>query len=440
MSLSATDSLNIIGYYGEMELSTAEKKVRIVMAEQLQGTVSKYYDTVRAILADDKASKRKKDLLLAAAVISLKNTYLALFNKYYPAYINAAGTGSGESYSAADAWKRRRAYDFALWITQTAQREPNLAFSESHAAAVTRTEVNAVCNLAAMDAAYRQGKRFKTWKTFGDVKVRPSHKAANGQRVPLDMPFTVGGYEMMFPNDSSLGAPAGEVVNCRCVLEFDDGKVLTNGNERGIINKSNRMGAPGSADFLDYPVLEDLESVKNFKKFAAEQLGIEHIRGIELLKNGNSALEIVKPLKQLMQQYQKRFSQITIMDFGKSKTVAETLQNELRINSQFANRPEALAAILNSWEKSGYIPKGCNNAAYVGRHEFYHLLTQDLINDPKSIFFTELNRAVKGNCKCVSENATYNYHEFTADLFAAKVLDKKQTALKHKLSEIIKGG
>lgn len=240
MSLSATDSLNIIGYYGEMELPLAEKKVRIVMAEQLQGTVEKYYDTVRTILSDERTSKRKKDILLAAAVLSLKNAYLSIFDKYYLTYIDAAGTGSGEPYSAVDAWKRRRAYDFALWITQTAQREPNIAFSESHAAAVTRTEVNAVCNLAAMDAAYRQGKRFKTWKTFGDLKVRPTHKAANGQRVPLDMPFTIGGYEMMFPNDNSLGAPAGEVVNCRCVLEFDDGKVLTNSDERGIMKEQNR--------------------------------------------------------------------------------------------------------------------------------------------------------------------------------------------------------
>lgn len=241
MSLSATDSLNIIGYYGEMELPTAEKKVRIVMAEQFQGTVEKYYETVRMILSDERTSKRKKDLLLAAAVLSLKNAYLSIFDKYYSAYINAAGTGGGEPYSGSDAWKRRRAYDFALWITQTAQREPNLAFSESHAAAVTRTEVNAVCNLAAMDAAYRQGKRFKTWKTFGDLKVRPSHKAANGQRVPLDMPFTVGGYEMMFPNDNSLGAPAGEVVNCRCVLEFDDGKVLTNSDRRGIMKTGSEQ-------------------------------------------------------------------------------------------------------------------------------------------------------------------------------------------------------
>lgn len=226
-SLASVDRLNVL-YYGEMELTAEEKKLRIVMAGELQSTVGKYYDTVRVILSDDKTSKRKKDLLLAAAVLSLKNAYLSLFNKYYPSYINAAGGGNGETYSAIDAWKRRRAYDFALWITQTAQRASNLAFSESHAAAVTRTEVNAVCNLAAMDAAYRQGKRFKTWKTFGDAKVRPSHKAANGQRVPIDMPFTVGGYEMMFPNDSSLGAPAGEVVNCRCVLEFDDGRVLTN--------------------------------------------------------------------------------------------------------------------------------------------------------------------------------------------------------------------
>ena len=80
-NLSAIDSLNIIGYYGEMELPTAEKKVRIVMAEQLQGTVSKYYDTVRTILSDEKASKRKKDILLAAAVISLKTACLSLVDK-----------------------------------------------------------------------------------------------------------------------------------------------------------------------------------------------------------------------------------------------------------------------------------------------------------------------------------------------------------------------
>ena len=104
---------------------------------------------------------------------------------------------------------------------------------------VTRTEVNAVGNLAALDAAYRSGARFKTWVTFGDSKVRPSHKAVNGTRIPIDEAFTVGNSKLMFPNDTSLGADAEEIVNCRCTLKFDDGKVLTNAGERGIIKENN---------------------------------------------------------------------------------------------------------------------------------------------------------------------------------------------------------
>lgn len=238
--LTAIDSLNIIGYYGEMDLSLAEKKVRIVMAEQLHGVVSKYYAAAQTILADEKTSKRKKTLLLAAAVLSLKNAYLSIVNKYYLPYINAAGSGDGEPYSAAPSWLQRRALDFSTWVTQTAQNEPGVAFSQSHAAVVTRTEVNAAFNLCAMDAAYERGMRYKTWKTFGDAHVRPSHNAVNGKRIPIDQPFTVGRYQMMFPLDDSLGAGAEEIVNCRCVLEFDDGKHLTKSDERDIIKEQSR--------------------------------------------------------------------------------------------------------------------------------------------------------------------------------------------------------
>ena len=214
---------------------------------------------------------------------------------------------------------------------------------------------------------------------------------------------------------------------------------LTNGGDGGII-KGQKLAAQKTFSFEDYDLVSNSESVEKFRVFVAEQFGISHISGIELLENGDTALSIVSPLKQLFGQYGKRFSRISIMDFGNSKTVAETFTNELRLNYQFMNRPDALKAVLDEWERTGYIPSGCNNAAYVGRHEFFHLLTQDLINQPKSKFVTEIMRAVRGNCKCVSENAAHDLHEFTADLFAAKVLDKKQDALKHKLDEIIKGG
>ena len=58
------------------------------------------------------------------------------------------------------------------------------------------------------------------WNSAGDAKTRPTHAAANGQVVAYGEPFIVGGYSMMFPLDSSMGAPASEVVKCRCYEEI----------------------------------------------------------------------------------------------------------------------------------------------------------------------------------------------------------------------------
>lgn len=56
----------------------------------------------------------------------------------------------------------------------------------------------------------------KEWQTVGDRVVRPTHKAANRQVVDINSPFIVGGFELMYPSDSSLGAPLRETMGCRC--------------------------------------------------------------------------------------------------------------------------------------------------------------------------------------------------------------------------------
>lgn len=57
----------------------------------------------------------------------------------------------------------------------------------------------------------------RIWDSSGDGKVRETHNAADGQIViGIDTPFMVGGYQLRFPGDSSLGAPASETVRCRC--------------------------------------------------------------------------------------------------------------------------------------------------------------------------------------------------------------------------------
>lgn len=56
------------------------------------------------------------------------------------------------------------------------------------------------------------------WSTNEDGRQRDTHDAMNGQEVRgLDIPFTSpSGAQMMYPGDTSRGAPASETVACRC--------------------------------------------------------------------------------------------------------------------------------------------------------------------------------------------------------------------------------
>ena len=56
----------------------------------------------------------------------------------------------------------------------------------------------------------------REWLTQIDGRQRDSHAEANGQIRGIDEPFDVGGYQMMFPGDDSLGADLAEIIQCRC--------------------------------------------------------------------------------------------------------------------------------------------------------------------------------------------------------------------------------
>lgn len=89
----------------------------------------------------------------------------------------------------------------------------------NRAVVVARTEAIGALSAGRVDAftavADTLGGEFElVWLATLDSRVRPAHRAADGQRVPLGTPFTVDGEHLMRPGDPA--GSAGNVIQCRC--------------------------------------------------------------------------------------------------------------------------------------------------------------------------------------------------------------------------------
>ena len=91
---------------------------------------------------------------------------------------------------------------------------------------IARTEGSALSNFAMNESAKATGLSLtKQWLTQRDGKVRNSHLFADGLEVGMNEPFIISGYKMNYPADSSGGAPAGLVCNCRCTLIYHEKRI-----------------------------------------------------------------------------------------------------------------------------------------------------------------------------------------------------------------------
>ena len=211
-NLSSVDKLNVI-FFGEMDISAAEKRFRVVMAAAFERILLNYYNRLLLVLSS--VSEADRSLILAAAAAEFIKEYLQWFNTYYPEYLQLAGSlTSGES----EQWSDNRAEELSSWISESMEKDTSNLLQRF--ISTIHTEINTVCALALMAGALKKGYTRKRWKTFGDEKVRKTHNEVNGETIPIQQPFIVGGYRMMFPGDTSFGAPAQEVVNCRCVVQY----------------------------------------------------------------------------------------------------------------------------------------------------------------------------------------------------------------------------
>lgn len=90
-------------------------------------------------------------------------------------------------------------------------------FSEVRATEIALNETNWIYNWINHQNLVDKKQNTHTWVSMRDERVRVSHWEADGQTVPINEPFIINGYKMMFPLDDSMGAPIDEIINCRCV-------------------------------------------------------------------------------------------------------------------------------------------------------------------------------------------------------------------------------
>lgn len=85
---------------------------------------------------------------------------------------------------------------------------------------IARTEVIGACNAGSILTMRSSDlATAKVWLATPDTRTRLDHRIAQGQAVPLDQPFIVGGVPLDHPGDDA--GPADQVINCRCTQIYD---------------------------------------------------------------------------------------------------------------------------------------------------------------------------------------------------------------------------
>lgn len=122
----------------------------------------------------------------------------------------AEGFAAGESIRQLTA----RLTSFGPWPGGT-------RFGRADATRVARTNVIGASNAGSLAQARAMGAESvqqKVWIATGDNRTRPDHADADGQTVPLNDTFSVGGEGLDFPGDGS----DAQASMCRCAVGFED--------------------------------------------------------------------------------------------------------------------------------------------------------------------------------------------------------------------------
>lgn len=213
-------------YFDEITyLNDNEKQLRVTMAVEFEAIIIQFFNVQKQMV-----KKKKYDNYDWIAMLA------SLYKKYYSRYTDIEWAGN---HTREFAEQIQSTTDKAI-KSATKQSGGNLSddkqsndgqspgtsgglqynsttcFSKKRVRNIVKNEICILANAMRHEDLKKSGQKTHTWMTFRDEKVRATHRLADMQTKPIDEPFIIGGFGMMFPGDSSLGAPPQEIINCRC--------------------------------------------------------------------------------------------------------------------------------------------------------------------------------------------------------------------------------
>lgn len=216
MSISSYDELNTRSnnrrsepykeYFSKMSISDKEKQERIAFSEQME-------EVVLYILA-----------LIETTIESGESDQEYIQTQFYDKYLDVIA-----SYMLIDTYIKQYALDvtkqiidatFERFSSEDKSITDDYYLSNDRAMFISECEANSILNYRQYSKAVKAGKTKKKWIDVGDKRERKTHLEVGGTILPIDEPFSVGDSLLQFPKDTSLGASADEIVNCRCSIQY----------------------------------------------------------------------------------------------------------------------------------------------------------------------------------------------------------------------------
>lgn len=191
----------ILKYFEDMDITQSGKDKRIDFS-------TKMYDIMLFVFALVKSMQESGYIDEQYIILQLTNRYFELIDDFsmQSQYI--------QDYVGIFA---RQTVDVTL---EHLQDTDGYFMSNERALIIAVNEANTIFNYSDYDNAMNNGFTKKQWITEKDDKVRITHVEVDDSIVDINEPFVVGDSLLMFPKDTSLGASAEEIVNCRCSVKY----------------------------------------------------------------------------------------------------------------------------------------------------------------------------------------------------------------------------